>query len=247
MGGTTPGIAAEARNARQRYPSLCTVASPLDRLADTQKKVFQVFSIAAVLHQQTPHPAASRQSDDWNGIVCDRIPSESAQKLLDHHIGLMAERDRGGNHCAHAGSGDEVDRNSRLGKGLYHADMSKRTRAAARQDEADRLPEDKPGHPRQIALIAAPDVNDPLAREVLQPTRAARRQHALRIVDQDQIGGSMEFGGTVDRPFAGANRARLCIGGRDFPAWARHCIRQSDRVIFAADAPSRRRPAGRER
>src|SRR6202035_448203 len=82
IGGTSPGIAAEARSARQRYPSLCTIASPLDRLADTQKKGLPgVFDhrIAAVLHQQTPHPAAPRQSDDRNGIVCDRIPSESAQ------------------------------------------------------------------------------------------------------------------------------------------------------------------------
>jgi hypothetical protein len=87
--------------------------------------------LAAVLHQQPPHPAAPRQSDDRNGIVRDRIPFESAQELLDHHIGRMAERDRGGNHRAHAGSGHEVDRNSRFGKGLNHADMSKCTRAAA--------------------------------------------------------------------------------------------------------------------
>ena len=118
----------------------------------------------------------------------------------------MTERHRGGNHRAHAGSGDEVDRNSRFGKGLYDADVSKRTRPAARQDEADRLPEGKPGHPRQIALIAASDVNNPLAREARQPIRAASRQHSLRLVDQNQIGGAMELCGTVDRPSAAANR-----------------------------------------
>jgi len=114
--------------------------------------------------------------------------------------------------------------------------MSERTRAAAGQEEADRLPEDKPRHPRQIALIAASDVNDPLAREARQPTRATRRQHVLRIVDQDQIGGSMEFGGTVDRPFVGPNWARLCIGGKDHPVRLPDAVTRPGREIAAGEA-----------
>ena len=195
-----------------------------------------------MLDQQAPHPAAPRQGDDRNGIVRDRIPSKGAEELLDHHLGLMAERDRRGNHCAHAGSGDEVDRDSRFREGLYHADMGERTRPAARQHETDRWPEDKPRHPRQIALIAAPDVNDTLAREVRQPTRAALRQRALRILikTRSALRWSAAAQSIAHSP---APTGRLRIGGKNHPVRLPHAVTSPGGEIPAGEV-NQERPAG---
>jgi len=45
----------------------------------------------------------------------------------------------------------------------------------------------------------------------------------------------MEFGGTVDRPFAGANRARLCIGGKDHPVRLPDAVTRPGRGIAAGE------------
>ena len=54
----------------------------------------------------------------------------------------------------------------------------------------------------------------------------------VRVVDYPQSEREAEWLG----PAAARGQLLVYLAGRDFPAWARHCIRQSDRVIFAADA-----------
>lgn len=52
------------------------------------------------------------------------------------------------------------------------------------------------------------------------------------VVDYPQSERESEWLGAA----AAGGPLLVYLAGRDFTAWARHCIRQSDRVIFAADA-----------
>jgi len=54
----------------------------------------------------------------------------------------------------------------------------------------------------------------------------------VQVVDYPQSEREAEWLGTA----TARGQILVYLAGRDSPAWARHCIRQSDRVIFAADA-----------
>ena len=54
----------------------------------------------------------------------------------------------------------------------------------------------------------------------------------VQVVDYPQSEREAEWLGTA----TARGQILVYLAGPDFPAWARHCIRQSDRVIFAADA-----------
>jgi NTE family protein len=86
-----------------------------------------------------------------------------------------------------------------------------------------------------IDAIAIVSLTEPLPDSQF-PERLARVfgefGREVRVVDYPQSEREAEWLGAA----AAGGPLLVYLAGRDFPAWGRHCIRQSDRVIFAADA-----------
>src|SRR5208282_4404025 len=151
------------------------------------RTVFDLL-LAEVSAKQTGRFSPSRQGDQWDRVVADRIRvREGSAYVFGEYLIVPFERGARGDDRAHAGTAEKVDLDSRFAQRTNHPDVCKAARAATGQYKANRPPRDHSGESSKVAWHILANVMMLAYIEERQQSEGLRRRNRPLITIQNQL------------------------------------------------------------